>query len=96
MSERFARPYQKEEEKKEKDMDKKELEEVARPRHYLMSGIETFDEMILVFGVENVKSYCKVNAWKYRARAPYKGNQEKDMAKAAWYLQKLKELESCS
>jgi hypothetical protein len=53
--------------------------------------METIDEMLLLFGVEEVKSFCKLNAWKYRSRAMFK-NGEEDLAKSDWYLRKYKEL----
>jgi hypothetical protein len=65
---------------------------VNHPSHYTQGGMETIEEMELIFGVEAVMDYCLLNAWKYRARAPYKGNPEQDMDKANWYLNKYKEL----
>ena len=64
----------------------------VNPAHYSREGaMETIDEMILIFGKEEVKSFCKLNAWKYRARALSK-NGEEDMQKSDWYPQKFKEL----
>ena len=42
--------------------------------------------MILVFGPQIAFDFCIMNAWKYRARAQYKGKLEEDMAKADTYL----------
>ena len=67
-------------------------EMVDHPDHYNQGSMECIDEMILIFGVEAVMDFCVCNAWKYRARAAYKGNPEEDMAKADWYLNKYKEL----
>lgn len=73
--------------------DKEEtFDEVTYPEHYNHGYMETIDEMILIFGEENVITYCIINAWKYRARAPYKGKLEQDMKKADWYLKKVAEL----
>lgn len=69
---------------------------VNQPPHCKQHATECFDEMVQVFGVEAVKSYCKCAAWKYRYRAPYKGKFEEDNAKADWYLKKLAELASVS
>lgn len=69
------------------------IDVVNEPEHYKHGDFETIDEMIIMFGVEAVISYCKVNAWKYRARAPYKGNFEQDMDKANTYLKFALELE---
>lgn len=65
---------------------------VDHPSHYNQGGMETIDEMELIFGVEAVMDFCLLNAWKYRARAAYKGKPEEDMEKANWYLNKYKEL----
>lgn len=65
---------------------------VNHPSHYTQGGMETIEEMELIFGAKAVIDYCLLNAWKYRARAPYKGNPEQDMDKANWYLNKYKEL----
>lgn len=66
---------------------------VDHPTHYNQGNMETIDEMILIFGVEAVMHFCMCNAWKYRARAAYKGNPSEDMEKSYWYLAKYKELE---
>lgn len=67
-------------------------EMVNHPSHYTReNGMECIDEMLLLFGVEEVKSFCKLNAWKYRYRAADK-NGEEDLKKSDWYIQKYKEL----
>lgn len=66
--------------------------EVENPPHYLQGAYETIDEMIIVFGMEATINYCRMCAWKYRARAPYKDDFFKDQAKADWYLHKACEL----
>lgn len=65
---------------------------VNHPPHYCREGaMETIDEMVEVFGVEATFHFCRLNAWKYRARANAKGGQE-DMAKSDWYIRKAAEL----
>lgn len=65
---------------------------VSHPKHYEREGaMECIDEMILMFGVEHVKSFCVLNAWKYRYRAAAK-NGEEDIKKSDWYIRKYKEL----
>ena len=64
---------------------------VSHPAHYTNRGMECIDEMVLIFGVEVVKSFCKCNVWKYRYRANSKGGEE-DMQKADWYMRKYREL----
>ena len=65
---------------------------VNHPKHYCREGgIESIDEMVLVFGVEAVKNFCLCNVWKYRYRASDK-NGEEDLKKSDWYMRKYKEL----
>jgi len=58
---------------------------VNNPEHYRTGGIECIDAMVQVFGEEAVRTYAKVNAFKYIWRHQYKGKPEEDLAKAAWY-----------
>lgn len=68
-------------------------EAVNHPAHYNMEGRkECIEEMIDIFGVEEVKSFCKLNVYKYRYRFALK-NGEEDLRKADWYEKKLLELE---
>lgn len=69
----------------EKDM-------VNSPAHYNQSSMECIDEMILVLGKQVTADFCLGNVWKYRNRAPYKGNPIEDAKKADWYMMKYKEL----
>ena len=66
---------------------------VDHPDHYKHGSFETIEEMLLLFSKEEVVAFCKINAYKYKARAPFKGNMEEDLKKADWYLAKVKELE---
>lgn len=75
-----------EEEKNEKDEDP-----VNHPAHYTQNGMECISEMIMLYGADEVMSFCKLNAHKYRKRALYKNGQE-DMLKSDWYLAKYEEL----
>lgn len=63
---------------------------INHPSHY-NHGMESIDEMILIFGREVVMNFCLCNVWKYRKRAMYK-NGEEDMKKSDWYMNKYKEL----
>lgn len=65
---------------------------VNHPNHYNRDGaMECIEEMVLLFGIEETKSFCKLNAWKYRYRAADKGGEE-DMKKSDRYVQIYKEL----
>lgn len=65
---------------------------VNSPAHYTQGGIECIDAMVSAFGAEAVKTYCKINAFKYIWRTDLKNGVE-DIAKADWYLKKYLELE---
>lgn len=69
-------------------------DKVNHPSHYNVHKHECIDEMIAVFGVEDVKAFCRLNAWKYRYRLGAKDGEEKekDLAKADWHIEKLMEL----
>lgn len=58
---------------------------VNSPGHYKTGGIECIDAMIQVFGEDAVRTYARINAFKYIWRHNYKGKPEEDLAKAAWY-----------
>jgi hypothetical protein len=65
---------------------------VNHPAHYQKEGRkECIEEMIDRFGVEAVKHFCLLNAYKYMYRHEAKGGQQ-DVDKANWYLNKYAEL----
>ena len=63
---------------------------VNSPPHYkdTENGIECIDAMVAAFGIDAVKTYCKIASFKYLWRASKKeGNDEsQDLAKSAWYI----------
>ena len=67
-------------------------ENVNHPSHYQGKN-ECIDLMIVMFGTEAVKGFCKCNSFKYRFRAEQKNGQE-DIEKAEWYENMLMELDS--
>lgn len=71
-----------------------EHDAVNKPSHY-EHGIECIDEMILLYGVVETMSFCKLNQHKYRKRAFDKGGKE-DMDKADWYMKEYAYLDSKS
>ena len=86
--------YEKKEEKDDIMTEKDENSAVNHPKHYRNDGgLETIDEMILLFGLEETMIFCKLNAWKYRARASKKGSEKEDLEKANWYILKYQDLE---
>lgn len=67
-------------------------ETVNHPGHYNREGaMECLDEMVLVFGVDQTKVFCLLNAWKYRYRAADKNGIE-DLKKSDWYLKEYARL----
>lgn len=65
---------------------------VNHPDHYT-GDIECKDAMIQQFGVENYKTFCQLNAFKYLWRSNKKHETpDEDLAKANWYLTEYKEL----
>lgn len=66
-------------------------EEINHPTRYAGGKYECIDVMVDVFGVDAVKSFCKLNAFKYLWREQNKNGVE-DLQKASWYLDKLIEL----
>lgn len=63
----------------------KKNDPVNHPSHYADGKYECIDVMREVFGEEELKIYCKINAFKYLYRANRK-NGDEDVRKANWYL----------
>ena len=66
-------------------------EEINHPDRYAGGKYECIDVMQDVFGVEAVKHFCMLNAFKYIWRSEKKNGVE-DAKKAVWYLNKYIEL----
>ena len=64
------------------------------PSHYKNMSVEVFDMMVLIYGKEKVKTFCELNAFKYRMRLGNKPDNsiEQEMKKVKWYESKMKEL----
>ena len=65
---------------------------VNHPSHYNHGKLECIDIMEDVFGLDETKAFCKLNAFKYLVRAELKGKEVEDIDKALWYLNKHQEL----
>ena len=46
-------------------METTDKEMVNHPQHYNQGSIECIDAMVSAFGKEDVKAFCKINAFKY-------------------------------
>ena len=66
-------------------------ESVNHPSHYNQGKYECIEVMIEVFGIEAVKHFCLLNAFKYNWRTGEKNGNE-DIEKGIWYLNKYLEL----
>lgn len=62
---------------------------VSHPTHYGAHAKECIVEMLVLFGLDDFITFCKMNAWKYRYRAGRKvGNTyDQDNAKADRYIE---------
>lgn len=64
----------------------KDIESAVRPAHYNSGDISCIDAMIAAFGVEEVRIWCKITAFKYMWRMGKKDAEEQEVGKAKWYL----------
>ena len=71
-----------------------EYDNVNSPSHYQHGGIETIEVIQTMLTPEEFIGYCKGNILKYRERAPYKGKEDEDYAKAKWYFDRLNRLDT--
>lgn len=64
------------------------------PSHYRRWDYECWEAMEKLFGKEELKSFCKLNSFKYSFRAGNKDGEEalSDIKKAKWYDNKYEEL----
>ena len=63
---------------------------VNHPSHYCKPGqLECIEKMEVAFGIEAVKRFCLLNAFKYVERCQDKANFRQDIEKAIWYLKRL-------
>lgn len=69
-------------------------ENVNHPSHYNNYSKEVIDMMENIWGIENLITFCEMNAFKYRMRMGTKPDNsiEQDLKKEKWYLNKAKEL----
>lgn len=80
----------------EKRTEQKAKEAVNHPDHYKTGNFECIDVMLECFGVEAVKNFCLLNAFKYLYRCEHKEKRLEDIKKGMWYLEKFIELESAN
>lgn len=86
-------PYSREEKEIEKEMRNFiYADEIHHPDHYTWKGVECKDVIeTMVTGLSGIEAYYMGNIIKYLYRYPKKGTLETDLAKAAQYMEFLKE-----
>lgn len=62
-------------------------DEVNHPQHYQRGGLEVID--VIEAFTDHPDDFLKGNVLKYLLRAGHKGDETEDLAKAAWYLDRL-------
>lgn len=67
---------------------------VDHPSHYNDYDVEVIEMMRRIWGDDAVKTFCKLNAFKYRMRAGHKDDLEQDLKKEQWYLDFIEQLEN--
>ncbi len=73
----------------------KKSEDPVNPDHYKVGKLQTIEQMLIMFGIDEVTAFCKLNAYKYQARAGLKGDAVMDHKKADWYMRLYKEIRYC-
>jgi len=69
------------------------IDNVNHPSHYAQHcSIECWEAEQLFLGQKGFLNFCLGNAFKYLWRSDFKENKMEDMAKADWYINKVKEL----
>lgn len=86
-------PYSREEREIEKEMRNFiYADEIHHPDHYTWKGVECKDVIeTMTRGLSGIEAYYMGNIIKYLYRYPKKGTLETDLAKAAQYMEFLKE-----
>ena len=77
---------------REETQSKSANDSVNNPPHYQKGGMETIDIMENLLPIDEFIGYLKCCIIKYISRCEYKGNPLEDIAKAEWYVKKLKEV----
>ena len=65
-------------------------EVIDKPDHYMKTSAETIDTIKGALTTEEYHAYLVGNILRYMCRYKYKGDPQKELAKADWYLQRLR------
>lgn len=69
--------------------DAEQVDVVHAPPHYRQGEIEAIDAIRSALGPEGFRAFCRGTAMAYLWRAPYKGTEATDYAKADFYVRRL-------
>ena len=64
-------------------------DQVNHPKHYKTDTIECIDAMESFLGEDGFKAHCKACAFKYIWRSGKKNDEQEDLKKAVWYLNRI-------
>jgi hypothetical protein len=67
---------------------------VNHPPHYTQGGVECIDAIEAALGPEGFRAFLRGQVMKYTWRAGLKGAAAEDLAKAAWYLNRLQKAQA--
>ena len=76
----------------EENQKKSANDSVNNPPHYQKGGMETIDIMQNLLPLDEFMGYLKGCIIKYISRYEYKEKPLEDLAKAEWYIKKLKDI----
>jgi hypothetical protein len=62
---------------------------INHPPHYTQGGVECIDAIEAALGIDGFRAFLRGQVIKYLWRAGLKGGAAEDLAKAAWYLNRL-------
>lgn len=72
------------------------MEQANNPSHYQSEfGIECWDAMEIIFGRKKLRTFCRMNVFKYLWRMGKKDPAEMELKKVANYQRKAEELRLC-
>ena len=72
------------------------MEQASNPSHYQSDfGLECWDVMQIIFGRKKLRTFCRMNAFKYIWRLGKKDPVDVELKKVANYQRKAEELRLC-
>lgn len=75
-------------------MQNENYQNAINPSHYNSGDISCWDAIVAAYGIEEVKIWAKITAFKYLWRLGKKDDILQELGKEQWYVNKLIELET--